>query len=1289
MKTRIKTLSVLPALLVALAGIPTARMFAQAFTNLHSLSPVDIVNGYTNNDGANPYAALVLSGNTLYGTAGISGPGDGGSVFAVHTDGTGFTNLYAFGHDASFNYTNGSGPEGGLVLSGNTLYGTAVDGGISGQGVVYAVNTDGTDFTNLHRFTALSGFPGPYGTNSDGAEPQDALTLSGNTLYGTAQIGGTNSWGTIFAVNTDGTGFTVLHHFTATVGTMGEYGVNSDGVFPRGALVLAGNTLYGTAILGGTNGYGTIFAVNTNGTGFTTLHTFTAYDPTYHTNSDGSNPNGGLVLAGNTLYGKTGSGASLGFGALFAIHTDGMGFTNVYAFTNSFPTTVGSAGLFLSGNTLYGTTSMGGNLGNGAVFSVNTDGTGFTILHTFTPTGGTNNSDGANPYGGVILSDNILYGTAHNGGAAGDGTVFALNPTSPPPAIQFTASPTGGTVPLTVQFNAPRYDNSGNPITHWKWNFGDGGNSTNQNPAHVYNLTGSYSPALVATNSLGTMVAATGPAITVSPPFSTIEYTATPTNGTAPLTVQFNAPNTDDGGYAITGWHWDFGDGSTSTDQNPSHVYDIGGSFTPTLVATNSYGGTDAGAGPAISVTPELSAGHTNVAYYSFEDDSIFAHDISGNGNNINGVSYFGGATNEPYMTNDAAAGSYAAGYPGAGWQNPPTNLVAALAGSFSVSLWARTTQNLGSDSGTADTGAGLLAANSDLAIPMALTGSKLAFLTGGGPPDTLHSITSINTGSYVHLVVTRNQATGEKKIYVNGNLDASDFGATGPLSTGSNPSLYLGENTSFAGALIGELDEVQIYSGVLSSNEVGYLFNHPGTNVADVVGQVGITGSNIVSNGGFETGDFSGWLDDGNGNVTTDPNYVHSGTYGAEFGAVGSLGYINQTLATVPGTTYLLSFWLGSPDGATPNEFQVSWAGTVLLDATDLPAFGWTNLQFAVTATNSSTVLQFGLRDDPSELGLDDVSVVATTAPPPAPVSVSFNLQIERFQDLTYGSGYTTYQVYPDITFVDPVPVATDMIVSPDGFMSSAVWLGDASQDAQTPEGFNSLDDLIYACTNGQWTLYINQGDPSEQVFHFNVAISGLTTNNLSAVNILVPAPNAVNVATNSPFQWSGPTNYSSVLVEAYQNYPVSALDGYAYLASDATNWPAPPALFYGTNYVYVSCSSNSFPNVTFTTPVDAGLNPVATWSTEADLNSSGYALFVVGAPAPLPVRLAAQPAGGSFQFSFQTLAGRPHTIQTRTNLAVGAWLNATNFIGDGSVQHFTFTKTNAATEFFRVETQ
>jgi len=107
--------------------------------------------------------------------------------------------------------------------------------------------------------------------------------------------------------------------------------------------------------------------------------------------------------------------------------------------------------LVLLGNTLYGTTEYGGISSNGTVFAVNIDGTGFTILHSFMATApnGCCNSDGANPHAGLILSSNILYGTARYGGSSSAGTVFSF---SLPP--QQTIIHSGANVILTWPTNA-------------------------------------------------------------------------------------------------------------------------------------------------------------------------------------------------------------------------------------------------------------------------------------------------------------------------------------------------------------------------------------------------------------------------------------------------------------------------------------------------------------------------------------------------------------------------------------------------------------------------------------------------------------------------------------------------------------------------------------------------------------------------------------------------------------------------------------------------------------------
>lgn len=394
---------------------------AQTFTTLYD---------FHGSDGGLPEGGVILSGRTLYGTTTYGGDQGNGTVFKINSDGTGFTNLHYFsGNYAGYTNNDGANPFDSLILSSNTLYGTTHNGGSSGSGMIFAINTDGTGFTNLHSFTANSGSY-PY-TNSDGAYPYAGLILSGNRLYGTTDNGGIFGQGTVFALNTDGTDFTNLHVFTSLSTPFS--GTNSDGAGIVGGLALSGNVLYGTAAGGGSFGSGTVFALNTDGTGFTNLYNFTATSNSYpNTNNDGAYPNGGLVLSGNTLYGTAYGGGSSGNGTVFAVNTNGTGFTILHTFSAYYPNTYYYNGdgawpydtLVLSGNTLYGTASGGGSF-EGTVFAVNTDGTGFTVVHDFT--GG---SDGDTPIGSVFLSGNVLYGMSQydgNPGPDGNGAVFSIS----------------------------------------------------------------------------------------------------------------------------------------------------------------------------------------------------------------------------------------------------------------------------------------------------------------------------------------------------------------------------------------------------------------------------------------------------------------------------------------------------------------------------------------------------------------------------------------------------------------------------------------------------------------------------------------------------------------------------------------------------------------------------------------------------------------------------------------------------------------------------------------------
>jgi uncharacterized repeat protein (TIGR03803 family) len=249
-----------------------------------------------------------LYGVTGYGGDGTLGGGNG-VVFKVNTDGTAYAILHTFTGGS-----DGGEASGNLLLSSGTLYGVTTSYGY-GSGTVFKLNSDGSGFTTLYSFTPRDISVRP-GTNGDGAFPYSGLVLSGNTLYGTTYGGGSSGYGTLFAVNTDGTGFRTLHNFTAVVG-VDAYGnpINGDGAEPLSQLVLSGNTLYGTASHGGSSGAGTVFKINTDGTGFKVVYGFTGKID----GAELAERHTGLVLSGSTLYGTATGRGGAGNGTVFSI----------------------------------------------------------------------------------------------------------------------------------------------------------------------------------------------------------------------------------------------------------------------------------------------------------------------------------------------------------------------------------------------------------------------------------------------------------------------------------------------------------------------------------------------------------------------------------------------------------------------------------------------------------------------------------------------------------------------------------------------------------------------------------------------------------------------------------------------------------------------------------------------------------------------------------------------------------------------------------------------------------
>ena len=258
---------------------------------------------------------------------------------------------------------------------------------------------------------------------SDGAQPLALVNVSG-TLYGTTGTGGARGK----CDNSEGCGVVYRISPTGSEATVYEFTGVPDGAQPVGPLIDVDGTLYGTTAYGGATGAkecgslgcGTVFSVTPSGKE-TVLHSFA--------HSDGSRPSGGLTAVGQTLYGTTPVGGTHNDGTFFSMTMGGQ-LTVLYNFGDkSSDASESLAPLVYLNGTLYGTSVVGGagtkcdsgdEIGCGTVFGVTTSGKE-TVLHSFDGP-----PDGAGPYGGLIAVDGMLYGTTQYGGTGY--TTFCYGP---------------------------------------------------------------------------------------------------------------------------------------------------------------------------------------------------------------------------------------------------------------------------------------------------------------------------------------------------------------------------------------------------------------------------------------------------------------------------------------------------------------------------------------------------------------------------------------------------------------------------------------------------------------------------------------------------------------------------------------------------------------------------------------------------------------------------------------------------------------------------------------------
>jgi PKD repeat protein len=377
------------------------------------------------------------------------------------------------------------------------------------------------------------------------------------------------------------------------------------------------------------------------------------------------------------------------------------------------------------------------------------------------------------------------------------------------PVASFSASAVSGVAPLTDTFNCT----STGTITERTWDLGNGTTATGGTVATSYATPGTYTVALTVTGPGGSSTASR--TITVTSPSTppTANFTATVTTGIAPLAVSFSDASS---GGTVSGWSWNFGDGGTSTERNPSHIYAAAGTYTVAMTATGPGGSNTTTKAGFITVTAasggnddedDPSATTGLVAAFGFEELSgAKVVDASGSGNH--------GTLTEATRITSGRYGK-AMKFDGVNdWITVNDSASLDLTTAMTLEAWVYPTVA----NATADT------------ILVKEDGSNSAYYLYGAE-DTPQPVAGARIGGYQSprgpSTLAANQWThlagtfdGQSiKLFVNG-AQVAEQSVTGTIPASSGV-LRIGGNAIWGEFFKGYIDEVRIYNRALSATEI------------------------------------------------------------------------------------------------------------------------------------------------------------------------------------------------------------------------------------------------------------------------------------------------------------------------------------------------------------------------------------------------------------------------------------------------------------------------------------
>lgn len=675
-----------------------------------------------------------------------------------------------------------------------------------------------------------------------------------------------------------------------------------------------------------------------------------------------------------------------------------------------------------------------------------------------------------------------------------------------------------------------------------------------------------------------------------------------------------------------------------------------------------------------------VSSGHTNLAHYRFDNDGPgLGDDTSGNENHFNGGSSWGVPLEQ--FDADARVGPNAVRFSGNSslTHTPPseafTNLTAALANSFSISLWLKTTAVQGNDNDDALDGATIIwnyDSGTDDIIPVAITGNKVAFHTGdeSGNSQTLHSASDVTDGDYHHIVVTRMKSTGEKKIYVDGLLEATEVGTTRTLNAND---YYLSLGGVLFHSFDGLVDDLQIYSGVLSALEVSTLYSNPGTTIPDTTGGSAGTLAEAVNATNLV------WTTSGDTNWFAQNSISHDGVAAARSGAIGDNE--STALQTQVYGTNILTFWwkTSTEENADYLEFydNGNWVDSLSGDS------GWQQYVYDLTDPGLHTLEWRYTKDGSGTAGqdaafLDQVSLAV--APSHAPILFSMTLIRQQSHALDpSGANQVSYVLFP---FIDSpgITLSQHRVESPNNLCHGL--FGPTNSYSSSSTFISGFDTLANELTNGNWKVWLNKDTPQEEFYTFAINSVSFTSNSLTAFAILSPTNGGTGIPASPTYQWSGLTGWSDLSVSVRQErFGTNHYYSLANLTPPQNSWAGVPPLADGTNIFDIRYASNNR-NADFSITT-----PFTGWSVSNIRYESAMAsgFIVTGSVTPPPNLSIVLTSSNTVAVSWPS-ASTGFNLYANTNLATTNWTAVAATPADNGTTKTVVINPPAGDNFFRL---